>query len=272
MVEIAETWLDALARCSGMTPGSLTETGRRFSLTECEFLAPLPDAGRGVFCIGMNYADHDAEARGLLGTEAAAHPVLFVKLASAMTNAYAVLSLDGSVSRQIDWEVELGVVIGRGGRAIEKPDVADHVAGYTIVNDVTARDLQRQHVQWLMGKNVDASSPIGPWVTTLDEAGYPPALEMVLRVNGVEKQRGTTDRMIFDVPTVVSTLSNTIELQVGDVFATGTPSGVGFARQPPEFLQVGDVVEASIEQLGSQRNVVVAAERSGAVPDLAGNR
>jgi 2-keto-4-pentenoate hydratase/2-oxohepta-3-ene-1,7-dioic acid hydratase in catechol pathway len=218
----------------------------------------------------MNYVDHDAEARGLLKTESAAHPVTFVKLASAMADPDSALCLEPSVSSQFDWEVELGVVIGRGGRAIAKHAVPDHLAGYTIVNDVTARDLQRQHVQWFIGKNVDASSPVGPWVTTLDEAGYPPALEMVLSVNSVEKQRVRTDQMIFDVPTVVSTVSEAIELQVGDVFATGTPSGVGFARQPPESLQVDDVIEASIEGLGSQRNLVVAAERSDAVTDNAG--
>jgi 2-keto-4-pentenoate hydratase/2-oxohepta-3-ene-1,7-dioic acid hydratase in catechol pathway len=195
---------------------------------------------------------------------------MFVKLASAMAGPNATLCLEPSVSSQFDWEIELGVVIGRGGRAIAKHAVPDHVTGYTIVNDVTARDLQRRHVQWFIGKNVDTSSPIGPWITTLDEAGYPPALEMVLSVNGVEKQRVGTDQMIFDVPTVVSTVSDAIELQVGDVFATGTPSGVGFARQPPESLQSGDVIEASIEGLGSQRNLVVAAELSGALTDQAG--
>ena len=125
-------------------------------------------------------------------------------------------------------------------------------------------------MQWFIGKNIDASSPIGPWVTTLDEAGYPPALEMVLNVNGMEKQRVRTDQMIFDVPTVVSMVSEAIGLQVGDVFATGTPSGVGFARQPPESLQAGDVIEASIERLGRQRNLVVASQRSDAATDHVG--
>jgi len=254
--EVAEPWLTALASCAGPTPRVLTETGRSFALVDCELLAPLPAQGRGVFSVGMNYLDHDAEARGLLRAPETEDPVLFVKLASAMADPNAGLLLDRDVSEQFDWEVELGVVIGRPGRDIHPDDVPKHVAGYTIVNDVTARDLQRRHVQWFLGKNVDASSPIGPWVTTLDEAGYPPALELVLTVNGEEKQRGKTTDMVHDVPKLVSTVSKAVELQTGDVFATGTPAGVGFARQPPEFLRVGDVIEARIENLGQQRNVV----------------
>jgi len=265
LFEVAEPWLEALAGCAGLIPRPLTETGRSFPLEDCEFLAPLPDQGRGVFCVGMNYPDHDAEARGLLKAPATKDPVLFLKLASAMADPNAVLHLERSVSEQFDWEVELGVVIGRAGRDIHPGDVAKYIAGYAIVNDVTARDLQRRHLQWFMGKNVHASSPIGPWVTTLDEAGYPPVLEMLLTVNGEEKQRGKTTDMVFDVPTLISTVSKAVELLTGDVFATGTPAGVGFARQPPEFLRAGDVIEARIEGLGHQRNVVTA--QGGAAMD-----
>ena len=161
--------------------------------------------------------------------------------------------------------------IGRvAGATSVHDDVPDYIAGYTIVNDVTARDLQHRHVQWFIGKNVQASSPIGPWVTTLDEAGYPPALELLLTVNGEEKQRGKTTDMVFDVPTLISTVSKAVELLSGDVLATGTPSGVGFARRPPEFLRAGDVMEARIEGLGHQRNLVTAQGGVGTNDQRAG--
>lgn len=268
------SWSELLSSCAGPSPRQPGQLGAAFPLEDCTFEPPLPDGGRGLFCVGMNYWDHDAEARGLLRTAPSEHPVFFWKLPQTMTSASADLPLDASVSGEFDWEVELGVVIGLPTRRVPPERVAEHLAGYTIVNDVTARDLQRQHVQWFFGKNAHRSSPIGPWVTTLDEAGYPPQLEMELTVNGVTKQRAQTGDLIFDVPTLVSTLSRSIELLPGDVIATGTPQGVGFARTPPEFLEVGDVIEARIDGLGLQRNTVVvdegAPETPGAVRDLAG--
>lgn len=270
VTEIAEPWVTAMERCAGENPAPLTETGRTFSLDACTFLPPLPTGGRGLFCVGMNYREHDEEARRLLKTPPPAEPVIFWKLADTMVGAAADMALDPLISDEFDWEIELGVVIGRRGRHIGHGDVAAHIAGFTIVNDVTARDLQRRHVQWFLGKNVHASSPVGPWVSTLDEAGYPPALEMELTVNGVQKQRANTTDLIFNVTDLVVTLSRTIELVPGDVISSGTPQGVGFARQPPEYLQVGDVVEARIDGLGTQRNEVVGFGGSaGAVRPMA---
>jgi 2-keto-4-pentenoate hydratase/2-oxohepta-3-ene-1,7-dioic acid hydratase in catechol pathway len=264
VAEVEEDWAAALRQCCGASPGAPTETGKSWRLDDCVLAAPLCDDSR-VICTGMNYRQHEAEAGGLLRTAGSDSPVLFVKLAASMADPLADLPLDPAVSGEYDWEVELGVVIGSAGRDIAAQDVRDYVAGYTIVNDITARDLQRSHVQWFMGKNVRGSSPIGPWVTTVDEVGYPPALRLLLRVNGEEKQNATTTDMIFDIPALVSTTSRVLDLVPGDVFATGTPSGVGFARQPPEFLQAGDVIETEISGLGMLRNLVtdIAAPRWG---------
>ncbi|MGD0084689.1 MAG: fumarylacetoacetate hydrolase family protein [Acidimicrobiales bacterium] len=269
LFEVAESWVDALRQSVGLSPGGLTETGRSRPVADCELLAPLPDDGRGVICTGMNYLQHDAEARGLLQTAPSDYPVFFLKLGASMADPFADLPLDPSISAEFDWEIELGVVIGKAGRHIHRDEVSDYVAGYTIVNDITARDLQRQHVQWFIGKNVSASSPIGPWVTTLDEIGFPPDIQLSLTVNGIEKQSAKTTDMLFDVPTLISTASRTVALRPGDVFATGTPAGVGFARHPAEFLRPGDVVEAQIEGVGSIRSTVIAGN-DGSGPGRAG--
>jgi 2-keto-4-pentenoate hydratase/2-oxohepta-3-ene-1,7-dioic acid hydratase in catechol pathway len=148
-------------------------------------------------------------------------------------------------------------VIGTGGRDISKAAVYDHIFGYTIANDVSARDLQFRHGgQWFKGKGLDTFCPVGPWIVTADEIADPAALEVSLRVNGVEKQRSNTRELIFDVPTIVASLSEGLTLEAGDLILTGTPEGVGFARKPPEYLQHGDVVECEVEQIGLLRNPV----------------
>lgn len=259
IAELGAPWSEVLGRCVG-TSGSdgLADlrTGRRWPLAECVLLVPLGDSSERIFCTGMNYVDHEGEAGAALGSSNGKSPVIFAKTLGAMADPFAQLTLDSSISSEFDWEVELGVVIGKGGRQIAPEDVPKHVAGFTVVNDVTARDLQRDFSQWFIGKNIDRSSPIGPWVTTLDEVGYPPVLTIRLSVNGVEKQSATTGDMVHDVGALISTVSRYIDLRPGDVFSTGTPAGVGFTRKPPEFLRPGDVVEAEIERVGALRNVI----------------
>jgi 2-keto-4-pentenoate hydratase/2-oxohepta-3-ene-1,7-dioic acid hydratase in catechol pathway len=255
VLETAGGWDDLLARFS--VPGASAEqTGRSFPLEACKLLAPLPDTGRGLFCVGMNYVDHTSEAGKALNMERPDVPVVFLKAVDAVTDPGAVLSLDPAISTEFDWEVELAVVVGRGGRRIDPRLVEEHIAGYTILNDVTARDLQRRHMQWHLGKNVDRSSPLGPWVVTTDEIEYPPDVEISLSVNGIVKQRARTSELVFDVADLMSTVSRYIALQPGDIIATGTPAGVGFARTPPEFLRSGDLIEANIEGIGMLRNAV----------------
>jgi 2-keto-4-pentenoate hydratase/2-oxohepta-3-ene-1,7-dioic acid hydratase in catechol pathway len=255
VLETEGGWGDLLS--SRSVPGATVEkSGRSFPLEDCKLLAPLPDTGRGLFCVGMNYVDHASEAGKALKAERPDVPIVFVKTVDAVADPGAVLSLDPSISTEFDWEVELAVVVGRGGRRIDPRLVEEHIAGYTILNDVTARDLQRRHVQWHLGKNVDRSSPLGPWVVTADEIAYPPDVEISLSVNGMVKQRARTSELVFDIADLMSRVSRYIALEPGDIIATGTPAGVGFARTPPEFLRFGDLIEANIEGIGTLRNVV----------------
>jgi 2-keto-4-pentenoate hydratase/2-oxohepta-3-ene-1,7-dioic acid hydratase in catechol pathway len=162
------------------------------------------------------------------------------------------------VTREVDWEAELGVIIGRTARNITRATALDHVFGYTIVNDVSARDVQKHHHQFFKGKSLDGFCPIGPVVVTADEFGGPQGKQITLKVNGVLKQNGNTRDMIFGVDAIIASLSHGMTLEAGDIIACGTPDGVGFARTPPEFLQDGDVMETAIEGIGTMRNRIVA--------------
>ena len=178
---------------------------------------------------------------------------------TTLNGPYADFVYDERLSKQIDWEVELGVVIGTRGRKIAVQKALDHVFGYAVINDLSARDLQARHRQFFIGKSLDGSCPMGPWIVTRDEITDPQQLELSSRVNGVVKQRSNTQRQIFDIATTISILSQGMTLEPGDIIATGTPSGVGFARTPAEFLQSGDVVECEVEDIGIIRNKIVAA-------------
>ncbi|CAG0911759.1 unnamed protein product, partial [Cyprideis torosa] len=162
---------------------------------------------------------------------------------------------------ELDWEVELGVVIGKSGKKISESEALDHVFGYTIINDISARDIQMNHKQFFLGKSIDGSCPMGPYIVTADEVNDPQKLEMYCRVNGKVKQQSNTRHMIFDVASVITWLSRGMSLESGDVIATGTPGGVGFVREPPEFLRPGDVVECEIESLGCLRTPIGILDR-----------
>jgi 2-keto-4-pentenoate hydratase/2-oxohepta-3-ene-1,7-dioic acid hydratase in catechol pathway len=210
-------------------------------------------------CLGWNYADHAQEsaAASKRHYKLPEHPVVFTKAVTSITGPYADITLDPQISTQIDWEVELAVVIGTRGRGIAVQDAMRHVFGYTVVNDITARDVQSRHKQFFLGKSLDASSPMGPAIVT-DEIPDPQQLALRCWVNGALKQESTTAMQIFDVANTVSILSRGMTLEPGDIIATGTPSGVGFARTPPEFLTDGDVVECEVEDVGRLRNRTVA--------------
>ena len=213
--ELAVSWREALER---VTPGGARDALpviRTWALEECAVKAPLADGGRPIYCLGLNYIDHGAEVGDSFGAQRPTSPVVFVKQPEAMADPHEQLFLDPALSREFDWEVELAVIIGRAGRDIAPQRVAEHIAGYSVLNDITARDAQREYGQWHLGKNVHRSSPFGPWVTTADEVAYPPDLWLTLAVNGVEKQRARTSELIFDIPTVVSTVSRYIELAGG---------------------------------------------------------
>lgn len=238
---------------------TFTEIGAVHKLSQVQLLAPIVRPRKNIMCLGWNYAEHEkesAEARGR-APSIPEYPVLFTKAPTTVNAPYGNIIIDPAVSEQVDWEVELGVIIGKTGKDIRVEDALSFVFGYTVINDVTARDIQNRHKQFFKGKSIDGYCPMGPWIVTVDEIADPQSLELHLKVNGITKQQAKTSSMIFSVRQIIAILSIGMTLEPGDVIATGTPSGVGFARNPPEFLKAGDLVEAEVENIGMLRNPVV---------------
>ena len=222
-------------------------------LADTRLLAPIPQPRRNLVCVGLNYAEHASESRITSGIPE--HPVYFTKPATAVVGPDEPV-VHHAITQELDHEVELTVVIGRGGRDIERSQALAHVFGYTIINDVTARDLQKRHTQWFKGKSLDTFCPMGPVLVTADEIPDPQALAISLRVNGQVRQSSHTSKMIFPVAECIEVLSRAMTLLPGDVIATGTPDGVGAATG--NFLKAGDRMEAEVERIGVLANKVVA--------------
>jgi len=223
--------------------------------------APIPRPLKNVFCLGRNYAEHVREATHARGQDfkLPAHPIFFTKAPTTVIGPYDDIVWDRTLTQQVDWEAELGVIIGAGGKNIPRAEAMSHVFGYTVINDVTARDLQNAHMQFFKGKTLDTFCPMGPVIVTPDEFGDPQRKRVKLRVNGVEKQNGSTADMIFPIDQTIEILSRGCTLEPGDIISTGTPEGVGMGRTPQEWLQVADVMETEVEGIGILRNRVVAA-------------
>ncbi|MEM7021104.1 MAG: fumarylacetoacetate hydrolase family protein [Pseudomonadota bacterium] len=226
-------------------------------------LAPIPRPAKNVFCVGSNYRAHVTEASRAQkkADNVPAFPVFFSKPPTAVIGPGGTICLDPDVSEMLDYEVELGVVIGKAGRNIPAARAIDHVFGFTIINDITARDLQRRHGgQFLKGKGLDSSCPMGPQIVTIDELPNFENLSIGLSVNGEPRQDGNTASMMFTIPRLLESLSEGMTLEPGDLLATGTPSGVGYAMDPPSFLKNGDVVTCEIEGIGRLENTVAELE------------
>jgi 2-keto-4-pentenoate hydratase/2-oxohepta-3-ene-1,7-dioic acid hydratase in catechol pathway len=235
-----------------------TDTARHIPVASVELQAPIPRPRKNIVCLGMNYAAHAIEGARARGKpeRLPEHPVFFTKSVTAVNRPGGVIPYDPQVSTQIDWEVELAFIIGRRGKNIPEAEAMDYVFGYTVMNDVSARDLQKQHYQFYKGKSLDGCAPLGPWIVTADELTDPHALGLRLRVNGETRQNSTTADLIFNIPRLVAVLSLGATLEPGDIIATGTPSGVGLGMQPPQYLKPGDVVEAEVDGIGLLRNTV----------------
>jgi len=238
---------------------AFAETGAARKLDDVQLAAPIPYPRRNIMCLGLNYADHAQETAALRGRpgDAPDYPIFFTKAPTTINGPFGDIIIDPAVSTEVDWEAELGVIIGKTGKNIRAEDALDYVFGYTVINDVTARDLQSRHKQYFKGKSIDGYCPMGPWIVTADEIPDPQKLAVRLRVSGVTKQDGNTSMMIFSVREIIASLSQGMTLWSGDIIATGTPSGVGFARKPPEYLKPGDVMETEIEGIGMLRNRIV---------------
>jgi acylpyruvate hydrolase len=231
----------------------LVQEGLVYAQGDVTFLPPIQRPGK-IVCLGHNYRKHIAE----MGRQMPQYPVLFAKFANTLIGHRQPIVLP-KVSDKVDYEAELALVVGKGGKDIPQTSAAlDYLAGYTIFNDVSVRDYQKRTIQWLQGKTFDGSGPIGPALVTTDEVKDPQALDLVLRLNGEVMQHANTSDFIFDIPTILSYISQIMTLEPGDIIATGTPSGVGDARDPQVYLKPGDVVQVAIAGLGVLENAVVA--------------
>ena len=224
--------------------------------------SPIPRPRQNVICLGLNYVDHVSETSAAKQEEVKLprSPIVFTKAANSMNGPYSDIEINTNVSAKMDWEAELGVIIGKSGFAISEQDAMQHVFGYTVINDVTARDRQKWHKQFYIGKSYRGCCPMGPVIVTADEIKDPHDLELRSWVNGNLKQESNTKHQIFSIANVISVLSQGMELEAGDIIATGTPSGVGYARTPPEFLMPGDVVECEVENIGKISNRITQRE------------
>ncbi|HHT66565.1 MAG: fumarylacetoacetate hydrolase family protein [Caldicoprobacterales bacterium] len=231
---------------------------RGISLEQVKLLAPIPKPVRNIFCVGKNYLDHIIEfaKQDHSAQKPLEHPAFFTKATNTVIGAFDAIPSHSPITNQVDYEAELAVIIGKKGVDIPEEKAMDYVFGYTILNDVTARDLQKRHLQWVKGKSLDGFCPMGPWIVTRDEIPEPVELNISSQVNGEIRQMSNTRQMIFNIPALISVLSQGMTLEPGDILATGTPSGVGMGFEPPKFLRKGDVVRVEIEKIGYMENTV----------------
>ena len=233
-----------------------------YQFNDLELLAPIPKPTRNIFCVGRNYHEHaqefhDSGFDATAGADAIPeHPIIFTKATTSVSGPNDPIPAYLDSTNSTDYEGELAVIIGKEGRGISKERAFDHIYGYTVSNDVTARTLQHQHKQWFLGKSLDGYCPMGPMIVTADETGHPDTFNLETTVNGEPRQKASIADLIFDIPTLIECISTLITLEPGDIIATGTPVGVGIGYEPPVFLKKGDVVEVKIEPIGTIRNIV----------------
>jgi len=254
---------DMLELIGHAASGGSCSQGDPIPLGEATVLAPIPRPRRNVMCVGKNYYEHAHEftKSGFDSSASSASdavpkaPIIFTKMPESVVGPDTAIGYPGNQCEQLDYEAELGVVIGKAGQGIKPENAMDHVFGFVVINDLTARDLQAVHKQWFLGKSFETSCPMGPWLVTADEVDSGD-LQVQCWVNGELRQNSNTRDLIFDIPTLIATLSRGMTLLPGDVIATGTPVGVGIGFTPPKFLQSGDKVEVEITGLGRLSNTI----------------
>lgn len=261
MLALIEQGDSALERVQAIAVKSANDpdTSWLLQLNQVRLLAPIPRPLKNIFCIGKNYAEHAMEFDQTANPDVAIpkYPVIFTKAPTTVIGPGAGIKSHSQITQALDYEVELAVIIGKRGSYIKPEEAMDYIFGYTILNDITARDLQKHHLQWFRGKSLDTSAPMGPYITHKNLIPDPGNLTVSLTVNGETRQHASTADFIFTIPTLISTISEGITLEAGDIISTGTPAGVGAARKPPQFLKAGDVLELTISGLGTLSNTVV---------------
>lgn len=261
LITLGDSGLSLIRQALSAPQSDLTASGALVDFDEGRLVAPIPRPRKNVFCLGRNYAEHAAESTRAWGEDAPPpppqYPAIFTKAPTSVIGPFDDIPYDAKLTTELDWEVELAVVIGRQGKNIRRQDAMSYVFGYMVLNDVSAREIQKRHGgQFFKGKSLDGTCPTGPWIVTADEITDPSDLQLWTRVNGEVKQHDSTASLLLDVPGTIESLSLGMTLEPGDIIATGTPAGVGFARTPHEFLQPGDVVECEVERIGVIRNRV----------------
>lgn len=264
MLEMIDAGLDTVAQLEAELKNSSDNIVASSStpLAEVTLMAPIPRPRKNIIGIGLNYTEHVAESARTLDTsrELPQQPVVFSKPPTTVIGTGASIIHNEALTQQLDWEVELAVIIGKKAKYVKKEDALDYVFGYTVINDISARDCRRAG-QWIVSKGQDTFAPMGPCLVTRDEIADPHNLDLWLTVNGVEKQRSNTRFMLFNIGELIEDLSTVFTLEPGDIIATGTPAGVGAGRSPQEWMWDGDVVEATVEGIGTIRNTVKRLEK-----------
>ena len=259
MLELIDMGLELVEELNDMVANTDAELFEEiaYEMDEVTFLAPIPKPRKNIIGIGLNFTEHVAESARTLDTtgKLPQKPIIFSKPPTTVTATNTEIIKNTKLTEQLDWEVELAVVIGKTGKYIPKADALDYVFGYTVINDISARDCRREG-QWIVSKGQDTFAPMGPILVTKDEIPNPHNLNLSLKVNGVEKQNSNTKFLLFNINDLIEDLSTVFTLEPGDIIATGTPSGVGAGRNPQEWLYDGDVIECTIEGIGTIVNTV----------------
>lgn len=263
ILEFIDMGTDGISKATNLITTATKEQLQECSipLANATLMAPIPKPRKNIFGIGLNYTEHVAESARTLDTskDLPQQPVIFSKPPTTVTGTNTNIIHNQKITQQLDYEVELAVILGKGGKNIPKNEAMDYVYGYTVINDISARDCRRSG-QWIVSKGQDTFAPMGPVLVTRDEIADPHNLNLRLTVNGVEKQNSNTKFMLFNIADLIHDLSTVFTLEEGDIIATGTPAGVGAGRNPQEFMWPGDVVEATVEGIGTLRNTIVDSE------------
>ncbi len=256
MLDFLDMGVKALAICEKIV--YKCDCSIAIPLEQVMLLAPIPRTRKNIFCVGKNYVEHALEFEKTKDVNVAVPkvPVIFSKPPTSIVGPNAIVKNHKHATSKLDYEVELAVVIGKKGFNIPKEQAYDYVFGYTILNDVSARDLQKEHAQWIMGKGLDTFAPMGPWIVDKKEIGNPHDLEIKCSINGELRQNSNTKLMVFDIPTLINTISSVMTLEPGDIIATGTPSGVGVGFEPPKLMNHGDQMVCEIEKIGKLINTI----------------